>query len=87
MLDYFKAEILRFRAWAIAYFILHLAVLGFLTRVLDLAQQPKFVYQVFAACTRSSACCSAPSRWAATASRTPGSTCCTGRCRGALAAA
>jgi len=49
MLDYFKAELLRFRAWAIAYFALHLAVLGFLTRVVDLAQQPKFAYQVFAA--------------------------------------
>ena len=48
MLDYFKAELLRFRAWAIAYFVLHLAVLGFLTRVVDLGQQPKFVYQVFA---------------------------------------
>src|SRR6478609_8493516 len=49
MFDYFKAELLRFRAWAIAYFVLHLAVLGFMTRVVDLAQQPKFVYQVFAA--------------------------------------
>jgi hypothetical protein len=48
MLDYFKAELLRFRAWAIACFLLHLAVLGFLTRVIDLGQQPKFVYQVFA---------------------------------------
>ena len=49
MWNLFKAELLRFRAWAIAYFLLHLAVLGFLTRVVDLAQQPKFVYQVFAA--------------------------------------
>jgi hypothetical protein len=49
MLDYFKAELLRYRAWAIAYFLLHLAVLGFLTRILDLAQQPRVVYQVFAA--------------------------------------
>lgn len=47
MFDYFKAELQRFRAWAIAYCVLHLAVLGFLTRVVDLAQQPKFVYQVF----------------------------------------
>jgi len=47
--DYFKAELLRFRAWAIALCLLHLAVLGFLTRIVDLAQQPKFVYQVFAA--------------------------------------
>jgi hypothetical protein len=49
MSDYFKAELLRFRAWAVAYFVLNLAVLGFLTRIVDLAQQPKFVYQVFAA--------------------------------------
>src|SRR6478752_5441956 len=49
MFDYLKAELLRFRAWALAYFLLHLAVLGFMTRVVDLAQQPKFVYQVFAA--------------------------------------
>jgi hypothetical protein len=49
MIDYFKAEWLRFRGWAIAYFALHLVVLGFLTRVIDLAQQPAFVYQVFGA--------------------------------------
>jgi hypothetical protein len=48
-LDYYKAELLRFRAWAIAFALLHLVVLGFLTRVVDLAQQPRFVYQVFAA--------------------------------------
>jgi dienelactone hydrolase len=47
MLDYIKAELLRFRGWAIAYATLHLVVLGFLTRVLDLAQQPLLVYQVF----------------------------------------
>ena len=44
MREYIKAELLRFRAWAIAYAALHLVVLGFLTRVLDLAQQPLFVY-------------------------------------------
>ena len=49
MLDYFKAELLRFRAWAIAFFILNLAVMGFMTRIVDLGQQPRFVYQVFAA--------------------------------------
>ena len=48
MFDFFKAELLRYRAWAIACFVLHLALLGFLTRVVDLAQQPRFVYQVFA---------------------------------------
>jgi hypothetical protein len=49
LLDYFRAELLRFRSWAIAFALLHLVVLGFLTRVVDLAQQPRFVYQVFAA--------------------------------------
>lgn len=48
MPDYIKAELLRFRAWAGAYAALHLVVLGFLTRVIDLAQQPLFVYQMFA---------------------------------------
>ena len=45
--DLFKAELLRFRAWAIAYALVHVAVLGFLTRVVDLAQQPLFTYQIF----------------------------------------
>jgi len=49
MLDHARAELLRFRGWAIAYATAHLLVLGFLTRVVDLAQQPLFVYQVFAA--------------------------------------
>jgi dienelactone hydrolase len=49
MLDYIKAELLRFRGWACAYAAVHLLVLGFLARVVDLAQQPLFVYQVFAA--------------------------------------
>jgi len=45
--DYFRAELLRFRPWALAYFFLHLVVVGFLSRVVDLAQQPLFVYQMF----------------------------------------
>lgn len=49
LLDYYRAELIRFRPWAIAYAVLHLMVLGFLTRVVDLAQQPRFVDQVFAA--------------------------------------
>ena len=49
MLDFIKSELLRFRPWAIAYAALHLVVLAFLTRVVDLAQQPLFAYQVFAA--------------------------------------
>ena len=47
MPDYIKAELLRFRGWAIAYAALHLVVLGFLSRIVDLAQQPLLVYQMF----------------------------------------
>lgn len=47
MNDLFKAELLRFRAWAIAAATINVAVLGFMTRIVDLAQQPKLVYQVF----------------------------------------
>ncbi|KRF01205.1 hypothetical protein ASG87_12425 [Frateuria sp. Soil773] len=47
MRDLFKAELLRFRGWAIAGAALHLLVLGFLARVVDLAQQPLLVYRVF----------------------------------------
>jgi hypothetical protein len=47
MRDLFRAELLRFRSWAIAGAVLHLLVLGFLTRVVDLAQQPLLVYRVF----------------------------------------
>lgn len=43
----FSAELLRFRAWAIAAMLVHLVVLGFLGRIVDLAQQPRFVYQGF----------------------------------------
>lgn len=46
MLDLFKAECARFRAWAIAFAVLHLLVLGFMTRMVDLAQQPLLVYRV-----------------------------------------
>lgn len=45
MWDLFKAELLRFRAWAIAYAAVQLLVLGFMSRVVDLAQQPYVVYQ------------------------------------------
>ncbi|HVK51922.1 MAG TPA: hypothetical protein VM469_09335 [Pseudoxanthomonas sp.] len=47
MWDIFKAELGRFRLWAIAYAAVQVIVLGFLTRVVDLAQQPLTVYQVF----------------------------------------
>lgn len=49
MIDLFKGELLRFRLWATAAAILNLVVLGFLSRMVDLAQQPLVVYQVFAA--------------------------------------
>jgi hypothetical protein len=48
MKDLFKGELLRFRTWAIAAAAIHVAGLGFMARVVDLAQQPKLVYQVFA---------------------------------------
>ncbi|GGD50916.1 hypothetical protein [Pseudoxanthomonas indica] len=47
MWDIFKAELGRFRIWAFAYAVVQIVVLGFLTRVVDLAQQPLTVYQVF----------------------------------------
>ncbi|TWI03707.1 hypothetical protein IP90_01522 [Luteimonas cucumeris] len=49
MIDLFKGELLRFRWWALAAGIINLAALGFLSRMVDMAQQPLFVYQVFAA--------------------------------------
>ena len=49
MIDLFKGELLRFRLWAAIAAIVNLAVLGFLSRMVDMAQQPIFVYQVFAA--------------------------------------
>jgi hypothetical protein len=47
MRDLFKAELLRFRGWALGAFAAHLLVLAFLARVVDLAQQPLLVYRVF----------------------------------------
>lgn len=49
MIDLFKGELLRFRLWALVAAAIHLAALGFLSRMVDLAQQPLQVYQVFAA--------------------------------------
>jgi hypothetical protein len=45
MWDLFKGELLRFRPWALGYAAVHVVWLGFLTRVVDLAQQPLTVYQ------------------------------------------
>ena len=47
MKHFFSAEFMRFRTWAIAAFVVHLVVLGFMSRIVDLAQQPRVVYQVF----------------------------------------
>jgi hypothetical protein len=46
MNDFFKAELLRFRTWAILVAAVNLVALAFMTRVVDLAQQPTIVYQV-----------------------------------------
>ncbi|MFC5571348.1 hypothetical protein ACFPN1_14890 [Lysobacter yangpyeongensis] len=48
MIELFKAELLRFRTWCLAAAALHAVVLGFLSRLVDLAQQPMQVYQIFA---------------------------------------
>ncbi len=48
MIQLFNSELLRFRWWAAALFVVHVAVLGLVSRFVDLAQQPIFVYQVFA---------------------------------------
>lgn len=47
MLELFKAELLRFRPWALALAGVHFIALGFLTRVVDLAQQPLVVHWSF----------------------------------------
>ncbi|MDQ2702599.1 MAG: hypothetical protein M3Y70_07255 [Pseudomonadota bacterium] len=47
MNNLFSAELLRFRTWAIVAMLVHLVVLGFMSRIVDLAQQPRVVYQVF----------------------------------------
>lgn len=47
MNDLFKSELLRFRLWATAAAVIHAGILGFLNRLVDLAQQPLQVYQIF----------------------------------------
>jgi hypothetical protein len=47
MIDLFKGELLRFRLWALLAGLFNLVALGFLSRMVDLAQQPLQVYQVF----------------------------------------
>lgn len=46
MNDLFKAELARFRAWALLAAAVNSVALGFMTRLFDLAQQPTVVYQV-----------------------------------------
>ena len=49
MIDLFKGELLRFRLWALVAGLINLAALAFLSRLVDLAQQPLQVYQVVGA--------------------------------------
>ncbi|GAB2665901.1 hypothetical protein [Arenimonas aestuarii] len=48
MRELLQAELLRFRTWAIAAAIVHLAVLGFFARLVDPLQQPDFVHAIVA---------------------------------------
>jgi len=49
MFELFKAELLRFRAWALLLALAHLAGLGFLLRIVDPMQQPLSVHWAFGA--------------------------------------
>lgn len=49
MMEFFKAELLRLRAWAIGLGALHLLVLAFMSRMVDLGQQPLVVHWTVAA--------------------------------------
>lgn len=49
MIDLFKGELLRFRLWAAVAAVINVVVLGFMSRMVDMAQQPLLVYQVFGA--------------------------------------
>jgi hypothetical protein len=46
MYDFFKSELLRFRAWGLLAALVHLLALAFMARVVDLAQQPLVVHWV-----------------------------------------
>lgn len=46
MRDFFRAEMLRFRSWTIAYALIHLFALVLMARVVDPAQQPDRIYQL-----------------------------------------
>ena len=49
MSDLVKAELFRFRYWALAYFLIHGALMAFYGRVTDLLQQEPMVVQGAAA--------------------------------------
>lgn len=49
MIDLFRSELLRFRAWCGAYALLHFGLLAFFGRMVDPLQQPAIVYEVAAA--------------------------------------
>lgn len=49
MIDLFKSELLRFRAWCGAYALLHFGLLAFFGRMVDPLQQPAIVYEIVAA--------------------------------------
>lgn len=46
MFDFFKSELVRFRAWAVLAAVVHLLALAFMARVVDLGQQPLIVHRV-----------------------------------------
>lgn len=46
MKNLFKAEVLRFRNWALVAAAVHVIALGFLSRLVDMAQQPLQIYQI-----------------------------------------
>jgi len=48
MYDFFRAELLRFRLPALLIGLVHLLILGFLSRLTDLAQASLFVYRLIA---------------------------------------
>ena len=47
MKNLFKAEVLRFRNWAFVAATAHVLALGFLSRLVDMAQQPLQIYQIY----------------------------------------
>lgn len=82
MFDILKAEFRRFLTLALVYAAAHLMVLLFLTRVVDLAQQPDEVYLVIAAVHGLTGLLLGLLQMGGY--RRPNaasSTCCTGRCR------